>query len=126
MSLNLFPARSKSKLQTPSTLVGDIDVRVIWFVVFIYAEQLVRWLEFFDREQLLVVEANDLRADPQNTMNEVFAFLGLDSFTMSTENGEKNSDYPPMDPEMRKTLLEYFKPYNADLEELLGQKFNWD
>jgi hypothetical protein len=91
-----------------------------------YVEQLARWLEFYDREQLLVVDANNLRADPQNTMNEVFAFLGLDSFTVSTENGEKNSDYPPMDPEMRKTLLEYFKPYNANLEELLGQKFNWD
>ena len=91
-----------------------------------YAEQLQRWLDLFDREQLFVVDANDLRYKPQETMNEVFAYLGLAPYSVSTENGEKNSDYPRMSSDVRKALQEYFRPYNADLEELLGRKFNWD
>ena len=91
-----------------------------------YAEQLERWLALFPRDQLLVVNASDIRQEPQKTMNTVFSYLGLKPFSVSTENAEKNSDYPVMNPETRKSLIEYFKPYNEQLEQLLDCKFNWD
>lgn len=91
-----------------------------------YAEQLRPWLALFPREQLLVVDAKKLRTHPQETMNQVFAYLGLSPHPVSTENGEKNSDYPPMDPETRRSLEDYFRPYNKELEELLGCEFGWN
>lgn len=91
-----------------------------------YAEQLERWLDLFPREQLLVVDAADLRRHPQEAMNRVFAYLGLEPFVISTVDAEKNSVYPPMDPNFRQTLVDYFKPYNADLEALIGQTFDWN
>jgi len=33
---------------------------------------------------------------------------------------------PHMNHETRKMLIEYFKPYNKDLEQMLGMKFDWD
>ena len=91
-----------------------------------YAEQIKRWYAFFPKEQMLILDSNDLRHYPQETMQTVFSFLGLPEFTVTVLEPEKKSDYPPIDPELRKTLVEYFKPYNEELETLLDRKFNWN
>lgn len=90
-----------------------------------YAEQLERWFAYFPPERFLVVNASDLRKFPQDTMNEVFDFLGLSSFTLDLSSKDKHSDYPPMNPKTKQALKEYFKPYNEELEVLLGRKFGW-
>jgi hypothetical protein len=43
-----------------------------------YATQMARYLEHFDREQLLVVFAEQLRVDRASTMATVFRFIGVD------------------------------------------------
>jgi hypothetical protein len=43
-----------------------------------YAEQLERWLAVFPREQLLVLRQDDLEAEPERVLREVFAFLGVE------------------------------------------------
>jgi hypothetical protein len=44
-----------------------------------------------------------------------------------TSKGYKNNEKPPrMDPDVRKYLVEYFKPHNARLYEFLGRDFGWD
>jgi hypothetical protein len=42
-----------------------------------YAQQLRRWMEYFPDDQILVLGSERFYADPQATMAEVFAFLGL-------------------------------------------------
>jgi hypothetical protein len=43
-----------------------------------YFSQLQRFLEHYDREQILVIENNDLRADRADTLRKVFEFAGID------------------------------------------------
>ena len=42
-----------------------------------YAEQLERWLEFFPREQLLVLVSEELVTEPEEAMSSVARFLGI-------------------------------------------------
>lgn len=91
----------------------------------IYVKQIKRWLSFFPREQMLILSSDDLRHNPQEVMDRVFAFLGLPSYTPKKfTDGHRR--YRPMNPKMRKRLSEYYRPYNQQLEELLGMKFNWE
>ena len=89
-----------------------------------YVEQLKRWLAYFPLEQIHIVDAADLRDQPQETLNDVFAFLDLPPFDI-TPLPDKHKDYPPMRPETRARLKAYFQPYNQALEALLNRKFSW-
>jgi hypothetical protein len=44
-----------------------------------YAMQLERYLEHFPREQILVITSEALKSDRKATMQQVYAFLGVDS-----------------------------------------------
>lgn len=51
-----------------------------WFVdVSRYALQLERYLEYFPADEVLVVDADALAADPSSALSSVFAFLDVDS-----------------------------------------------
>ncbi|MCB1114639.1 MAG: sulfotransferase domain-containing protein [Chlamydiia bacterium] len=91
-----------------------------------YAEQLERWFQYFPKEQFLIITGEELRAFPQETMDKVFSFLGVESHSIKVKGSDKSTNYTPMDPEIRKALKAYFKPYNFDLERLLKRKFAWD
>ena len=43
----------------------------------LYADQLERWLQLFDREQLLILMSDDLDDDPAGTLSRVAGFLGV-------------------------------------------------
>ena len=68
----------------------------------------------------------ELKEKTVDTMNGLFAFLGLPAYSVSYPDEDNRFDYPPMDPMLRNELKAYFKPYNQKLENLLGRKFNWD
>src|SRR5262249_51532821 len=92
----------------------------------IYIKQIRNWLSFFPREQILVISSDDLRKDANGVTNKVFAFLGLPPHQIEVQNPDKHTDYEPMKSRTRKNLVEFYRPYNAELEELLGMKFNWN
>ncbi len=91
----------------------------------VYVDQIKSWLDLFPKEQILVLSAAELRKNPRDVLNSVFSFLGLNSYSVVVDDPESRSDYPPMDSELRKQLVEYFEPFNHQLEELLEVKFNW-
>jgi hypothetical protein len=62
-----------------------------------YAEQLLRLRASFDPEQILVIESEQLFADPRSTMDTVFAHLSLDPVLMEsyeTFKGQSSSAVP--------------------------------
>lgn len=91
-----------------------------------YAEQLSIWFELFSKNQILIVSSEKLLSDTKNTMNDIFQFLNLPQFEIP--NTEKVNVSPPskMNPDTRKLLIDYFKPYNKILYEFLNMTFNWD
>lgn len=103
----------------------------------IYVDQLQAWMQFFPREQFLILKSEDLYSDPQRVLKETVTFLGLPETSIPTTEfkqyrepnprGYQNNEKPPkMDPEVRKYLVEYFQPHNAQLYEFLGRDLGWD
>jgi len=92
----------------------------------IYVEQLKRWLEYYHRDQLLVLDSELLFENPAECYARVLDFLGLpphepDSFPVLYQGIYKDT----MRPKTRKRLLEYYQPHNEELFELLGERFEW-
>ncbi|MCE5317422.1 MAG: sulfotransferase domain-containing protein [Parachlamydia sp.] len=90
-----------------------------------YVKHLKHWLKYFPREQIFIISSSELRIKPEVVMNDLFAFLGVPGQTLPKYKN-RSHNYEPMAPQIRQQLVEYFKPYNKQLEELLGRKFDWD
>jgi hypothetical protein len=92
-----------------------------------YGEQLERWLELFRRDQFLFLKAEDLFMQPQPMLDTVHEFLGL-PFSRPDEVPRLNTaeHYETMLPETRARLVEYFRPHNERLYELVGIDFEWE
>ena len=97
----------------------------------IYVDQLLMWMTLFPRKQFLILKSEDFYADSAATFKKVLTFLNLPAVELEQEKQAyklyNNNIYSSkMEPAMRKRLVEYFKPHNARLYELLGVDFGWD
>lgn len=90
-----------------------------------YAEQLERWFSVFPREQFLILTTDELNREFQATMARVFEFLKLPPYEIATEKRSNVGAYEKMNDSTRAQLVEYFRPHNARLQDLLGRQLNW-
>ena len=91
-----------------------------------YAEQLERWFALFPREQFHVVTLEDIATDPQSVLDGIHAFLGLPEHRHADlPRRHVAPAYTEMGGRARAMLVEYFRPYNARLYELLGVDYGW-
>ena len=108
-----------------------------------YYVHLLRYWSFFPPKHLHVVDGERLKAAPWEELIKIEEFLGLPAFSnkgkfyFSKERGfychrsfgclnsGKGRPHPKIDPEKRRILLEYFKPYNEKLFKLLNRTFDW-
>jgi intracellular sulfur oxidation DsrE/DsrF family protein len=96
----------------------------------IYVDQLLRWSEFFRKEQMLVLKSEDFFESPKETLGLVLDFLGLPEWEFETleivPKRRNAGDYEQkMDPSTRRKLEEYFEPHNKRLYKFLGRDFGW-
>lgn len=105
---------------------NHISMRYSYLGLGIYDKQIQRWLDYFPREQILILKFDDLVQDPQKMMDEIFTFLGLPPFENIPFENTKETHYEPMIPATRQKLIEFFRPYNQQLQKLLDQEFPWD
>ena len=92
-----------------------------------YIEQLLPWMSLFPKEQFLVIRSEDLYSDPVPIVKQTLEFLNVPTSGMRKDYKPFNdARYTKMAPATRERLIEYFKPYNARLYELLGRNFDWD
>jgi hypothetical protein len=56
-----------------------------------YIRQIEAYLEYFDREQMLVLLQKDLRDDPHGTLSKIFAHVGVDPSFRITLEAPKNA-----------------------------------
>lgn len=98
----------------------------------IYVDQLKHWLDFFPREQLLILKSEDLYADPKTIFQQTLAFLDVPVLipeslqkefkAYNTSEGTLSSK---IEPAIRERLVAFFEPHNARLYEFLGRDFGW-
>jgi Sulfotransferase domain len=104
----------------------------------IYVDQLQHWMNFYPRNQFLIIKTEDLYTKPAEVVRQTLEFLGVPGdkietnreykkYKVPSKTGYKTKDSAPkMDPQLRSELVEYFRPHNARLSEFLGRDFEWD
>jgi len=77
-----------------------------------YASQIERYLDYFPREQLLLITSEHLRSDRAATMRRVFRFIGVDELIVPTTldheyyRTDGRARYPPIVGKLRHALKE--------------------
>lgn len=91
----------------------------------LYVAFIARWLDFFDRSQLLVVRLEDRT----HHLDLVWQFLGLEPILeegATRRVNEARSARPPMLPDTARLLRAFFAPHNSRLASFLGdERFLW-
>jgi hypothetical protein len=92
-----------------------------------YADQLERWLSRFPLQSFLFLRSEDLYENPASTTGKALEFLGLPALESREFQRMNPGNYADsMGAATRIGLEEYFRPYNARLERLIGPGFSWD
>lgn len=112
-----------------------------------YYYHLTQWLMYFPRENIHVVNGDNLIVNPLEEIGHVEDFLGLphavtDSnvyfnhtrgfFCMNNEGKQhclgatKGRKHPEIDPHIVKKLNSFYRPYNRKLFAMIGKEFDWD
>ncbi len=90
-----------------------------------YAAALRRWLQFFPRDQLLVLFYEELRSDTAQQINRLFAFLGLPSLAVDhLEALKKQRIWPSPELELP-LLLRYLLVRRYYAETLALERMGW-
>lgn len=92
----------------------------------LYIYFLRTWMNFFPKEQFLLLKSEDFYENPEQVLSRVIQFLGLPKYQLAEYRKYNSRSYLPLENSTRLMLKSYFKPYNQELEEFLGFKFNWD
>lgn len=91
-----------------------------------YVYFLEKWMSRFPAEQILILKSEDLYADPQETLKQVFEFLELPDHPLPEYPRYTAGSYSKIPESIRQSLAEFFRPHNQKLEEFLGRKFDWE
>jgi hypothetical protein len=87
--------------------------------------KLERWLQLFDRDQLLILMSDDLDQDPAATVSRVAGFLGVPEWHATEYPRRGVQEYAAMAPETRERLAQTFAAHDRRLVELLGRELPW-
>jgi hypothetical protein len=95
----------------------------------LYYEHLKRFLNLFERDQLLVLDSALLKNKPSKVLNKIIRFLGVSPYAWNSDKlsvtYNKRTYQQNMSESTRTTLREFYEPYNKNLYELLGIDFDW-
>ncbi|XP_072180130.1 heparan sulfate glucosamine 3-O-sulfotransferase 1-like [Diadema setosum] len=110
-----------------------------------YVIYLREWLKVFPRNQFLMIDGDAFIKNPLPALQEMETFLGLPKFfneksvyfdkhkgfyckakpVHACAGKVKGRHHPEVDNEVMRKLREYYRPYDAELESLLGRTFSW-
>jgi len=93
-----------------------------------YVNKLEIWLREFPREQFLFIQTEEFLKNTETIYRQALEFLNLSPLKINDYKRYKEREYKnsKIDTALRKKLVEYFKPHNEKLYELLGTNFHWD
>ena len=92
----------------------------------LYYHQIKNWFDVFSKEQILVLNTENLAENPQQTLEQIFNFLGLPNERIQNIQNRKVGNYQKMNKDTREILRKLFKPHNEKLFKFLEREFEWD
>ena len=90
----------------------------------LYYENLERWQSFFDEDQMLIFEFDELFRSLDTNYNRVIEFLDIDKQNIAFKHFNKGT-YDNINAEFRIKLGSLFKESNQKLYKLLKLNYNW-
>jgi hypothetical protein len=126
---------------TRLTRTGEREPAVEWFSYTRrsrYAPQLRRWLEYFPRESLLIMTAEELYRDPPDAVRRTRAHLGLAPIARSGNDRPGHDrpgqdylprnarSYPPMRAGVAERIAKSFAEDVQEVEALMGRPTGWE
>jgi tetratricopeptide (TPR) repeat protein len=91
----------------------------------IYVEKVAKWMTNFPTENILIIESESFFKEAKVIMAKTWDFLDLPHIAYEQDIHHNIGSYPPVTPEIKQKLQEFFIPYNQELEQYLDRKFNW-
>ncbi|PKO07265.1 MAG: sulfotransferase [Chloroflexi bacterium HGW-Chloroflexi-3] len=93
----------------------------------LYIEQVPKVFKLFNLDNILILSSEDFYRDPRKIFYQIQEFLNLPTWEPKNYKAFKQSVYQePMDDELRKQLVEYYRPYNLKLYDFLNRDFGWE
>jgi len=103
----------------------------------LYHDQLRRWMQLFPRQQIKIIQAEKLFSDREAVMNDVVDFLNLQPYEFTPQdiehswgggasNHQEPGDYATMNHDTRQYLKTCFEPFNEQLFDLIGERYDWN
>jgi len=91
-----------------------------------YVVHIKKWLDYFPNEQILFLTTDEIKSDLNTSLKKIFKFLDIPEKNISNTKKHNVRKYPKMNSDTRVKLIEYYKPYNSELEKLLNTNFDWN
>ena len=91
----------------------------------VYVDQIRWWHEQFPRDQLLILQSEQLGERPAEVFDEVRRFIGLDEWSPPEFARLNTNTYDDVDPDVRRRLSDFFAPHNERLFDYLGERYDW-
>lgn len=99
----------------------------------LYIQDITRWLNVYPKEQILILDSEELKNNIVPAINRIFSFLNVQrpqedyyDYVSDSNNRKGTGTYKKQirDETMSK-LNKYYEPYNEELHKYLGMKFSW-
>jgi hypothetical protein len=91
----------------------------------LYLQQLQRLLKYYDRGDIYLMVMEELETDWLGELSKLCNFLGAGEYNHDMEF--KRTDYESMANRTRDELLNFYKPYNEELFDFLGERISrWE
>jgi hypothetical protein len=114
------------RMREDDSYFGVARARYSYLARGIYANQLPSWFEHFDSSQMLILQSETFFDNPASTLNRVIDFLGLEPMTLSTDYQYPTVARSPLNDATHANLVEFFKPHNERLYNLIGTEYDWE
>lgn len=115
------------KMESESTYSSDKYWAYAYQDRGLYAKKLKRWMKIFSPEKFFIIQSEEFFRNPDVIYNQTLKFLGLRHYNLSNYEPVKVGKYKSqLKSETREFLSAYFKPYNEELFQLIGRRFDWD
>ena len=92
----------------------------------IYVDFIKDWMQFFTKEQFLILPTYELNNSHEEFLKQAFEFLNVPNCKVNGLERKNVGEYKKLDESTRKLLVDYYKPHNERLFKLLGKNFEWD
>ncbi len=97
-----------------------------------YAKQIKNYFKYFDPSSFFILENTDLQNNPQNIINNICDFLGLNHFNLGQLDKEnemfwdnKGNYKAQLNDRLKKELYNHYVLYDQELKGLLNRDFSW-